>query len=113
MVYVRGGGGAGIETSDRAESENEFPLLSLLFLLSLLSLLSLSLSLSGHELPEGLLADGPDDALGSLELGPQVEVGLGLVVGYGFGVVLHFGRGRKGGRGKGRYMAREGERDGA
>ena len=41
-----------------------------------------------HELAVGLLRNGLVDALRFLELGPQVKVGLGLVMGHGVGIVL-------------------------
>ena len=48
---------------------------------------SVSSSLS-HEFSEGLLRYGGRNALRFLELGPQIEVRLGLVVGDGIGIVL-------------------------
>lgn len=42
----------------------------------------------GHELAVRLLGNGLVDALRFLELGPQIKVRLGLVMGDGIGIVL-------------------------
>ena len=41
-----------------------------------------------HEFSEGLLGYGGVNAFRFLELGPQIEVWLGLVVGDGIGIIL-------------------------